>query len=528
MADIMYKTFNDVIKLSVCNYFKTTNPFIDTIISTAVLTFIGYFTNKIFFSESRFSLLINLQERIKSFFYKKYSVTFEGRHSFIISKFDVTPNISACFTNSFKALLDDIVNNIDSNDSIMEIKEYITFKRYDSDNLKDMYIITQERNFLYNKELEIYGSVEIVGEETENKKLQNAKTDKIIITLYSHHSNVCVIRDFVEKIKTAYLEKIENSRDNKKFIYSLCKTNFSDCKYECWREYPFESSRSFSNMFFEGKEEIINKIAFFLENKQWYYDNGIPYTLGIGLHGPPGTGKTSFFKCLSNLTGRHIVTLSLKLIKTRQQLDDFFFEDRYHEDNKKGSVGFDKKIIIIEDIDCMGDIVLKRELCGGQVKKTPGRKKKEKTMEDPKIVENIIQQVIENNNEQAQKIMNDCKLPPDEDPITLDDILNLWDGLRETSGRILGITSNHYEKLDPALVRPGRIDITLNFDNATRATIQEMYTHYYGEEMDADELEKIRDRFYSPAEIINCYIIYKDEPEKFTERLMKNISFYAA
>jgi chaperone BCS1 len=281
-------------------------------------------------------------------------------------------------------------------------------------------------------------------------------------------------------------------------------------------------------MFFEGKEEIINKIAFFLENKQWYYDNGIPYTLGIGLHGPPGTGKTSFFKCLSNLTGRHIVTLSLKLIKTRQQLDDFFFEDRYHEHNKKGSVGFDKKIIIIEDIDCMGELVLKRELCGGQVKKTPGRKKKEKTMEDPKIVENIIQQVIENNNEQAQKIMNDCKLPPDEEPITLDDILNLWDGLRETSGRILGITSNHYEKLDPALVRPGRIDITLNFDNASRATIQEMYTHYYGEEMDADELEKIRDRFYSPAEIINCYIIYKDEPEKFTERLVKNISFYGA
>jgi chaperone BCS1 len=63
--------------------------------------------------------------------------------------------------------------------------------------------------------------------------------------------------------------------------------------------------------------------------------------------------------------------------------------------------------------------------------------------------------------------MEMCKLP-ENDPITLDDILNLWDGLKETPGRILGISSNHYNKLDPALVRPGRIDITINFDNSSR------------------------------------------------------------
>jgi hypothetical protein len=42
-------------------------------------------------------------------------------------------------------------------------------------------------------------------------------------------------------------------------------------------------------------------------------------------------------------------------------LDDFFFEDRYNSNNKAHSVGFDKKIIIIEDIDCLGEIVWKRE-----------------------------------------------------------------------------------------------------------------------------------------------------------------------
>ena len=41
--------------------------------------------------------------------------------------------------------------------------------------------------------------------------------------------------------------------------------------------------------------------------------------------------------------------------------------------------------------------------------------------------------------------------------------LNLWDGIRETPGRIIVITSNHYDQLDPALIRPGRIDMTYEF-----------------------------------------------------------------
>ena len=48
-----------------------------------------------------------------------------------------------------------------------------------------------------------------------------------------------------------------------------------------------------------------------------------------------------------------------------------------------------------------------------------------------------------------------------DDKITLSFILNIIDGIRETPGRILIITSNNYNCLDPALIRPGRIDINL-------------------------------------------------------------------
>jgi chaperone BCS1 len=261
-----------------------------------------------------------------------------------------------------------------------------------------------------------------------------------------------------------------------------------------WKESVFDSTRTFKNLFFDQSEAIIGKVDFFLKNRDWYYEKGIPYTLGIGLYGPPGTGKTSFIKALANHTGRHIVSISLKMVKTKGQLEDVFFETRYNTDNKKKSVGFDKKIIVFEDIDCIGDIVMDRE-----------KKKEIKKQELPLTVEQ---------SKDALKVL----LEPD-DAITLDDILELWDGIREASGRIMIVTSNHYDKLDPALRRPGRIDITLELAYATREVIGRMYRYLVGEEADADDLAQIKDRFYTPAEIMN---VYMNERRGMLKRLLKN------
>jgi len=108
-----------------------------------------------------------------------------------------------------------------------------------------------------------------------------------------------------------------------------------------------------------------------------------------------------------------------------------------------------------------------------------------------------------------------------EDNITLDDILNLWDGIRETPGRILIISSNHYNELDSALIRPGRIDISHELKNASRNTIKEMYEHFFEKEININELKKIKEYFYTPAEIVNMYISYKTE-DAFFKRLIMN------
>jgi hypothetical protein len=510
------ENMHNTLRFSMLSYLKTGNPIYDTILSTLIVTFISYVMKLVYDNTNRSFSFYDIQDAIKSAFFKRNSIIYEGTQSFVIARYETLPVVSSCFTDSFKALLQDVINNIKTNPSIYEIKEFIssfTANRNSSNTESDMYIISQKRSFLYNKDLQIYATAVIAEDgSSESKDGASIQCEKIIVTLFSYISTIDVIQQHVENIKNDYLESIEKSRNKKRYIYSLCKADYEDSKSECWREYEFESTRTFSNMFFEEKDSVLKKINFFINNKQWYYDNGIPYSIGFGLHGPPGTGKTSFFKCLSNLTCRHIVVISLKLIKTKRQLEDFFFENKYNEDNKKNNIGFDKKIIIFEDIDCIGDIVLKRYA-------KSNKKKKSKILNNASI-ENVLQKLVDNDDSSTED--NVINLPTKEPPLTLDDILNLWDGVKETPGRMLGISSNHYDKLDPALIRPGRIDVTIQLDNASHDIIEEMFTHYYKKPIDASKLKKIKKYFYSPAEIINCYVLYKDEPNKFMERLMQN------
>jgi chaperone BCS1 len=410
----------------------------------------------------------------------------------------------------------DIISNIKINNSIFEIKEFITTRKWDGNTESDLFIVTQRPRFLYNKDLQIYVNTYIDnGNLTDGKNDSKAQIEKITITLYSYKSSIDTIQTHVEKIKNEYLNNIEKSRVNKRYIYSLISSKEPEQNYDCWKEYEFETTRTFDNMFFEGKKDILNKVDFFLNNKQWYYDNGIPYSLGIGLHGPPGTGKTSFFKSLARMTGRHIVVISLKLIKTKNQLEQYFYEDTYNDNNKLGSIGFSNKIIIFEDIDCMGDIVWNRE-------KRDVKEKETKQKDSNNEIVSVLQKLVD-----KEDSTTSCLIKPsvEDAPITLDDILNVFDGLKETPGRIIGISSNYYDKLDQALIRPGRIDITINLYNATREIIAEMFSNYYKEKMSPAKVKKIKDRFYSPAEIINCYVLNKDDPENFISRLIQNKKF---
>lgn len=523
MLDFMslfHNNYNNITKMIFFNFFKTGNPVYDTILSTTMISIFGFITNYVYENGLiRVLYKLNVHDLI-SWFYKKNIIIIEGRKSCITSSYSFSFSVSSIYSDRFKAIWNYIISNIDKNDTIYRIKEtYSTFQSYESsyDDKKkavNIFMVFQNRHFTIDEN--IFVKTEIEQEDNSNEKDNvKTKTDKIIICIYSYVYSLSYLKKYIDQITDKYLLSIKENRLNKRFIYFLDKVKFSeeDSKFVCWSEHIFESPRTFQNIFFDGKTELISKIDFFLKNKDWYYEKGIPYSLGIGLHGPPGTGKTSFIKALANYTGRHIIVISLKLIKTKCQLEQFFFENTYNSSNEQNSISFDKKIIVFEDIDCIGDIVLDRSK---RNKKSNFKKMKLDDTNSVKMTD-VIESICEIN-----QTSSTCINMSIEQPITLDDILNLWDGIRETPGRILIISSNYYDKLDPALIRPGRIDITHELSNASHNTISEIYSHLFGKEINPKQLVKVKEYFYSPAELINIYISTNKLEKLFLERLLKN------
>lgn len=516
---LLHGNYINSIKFTIFDYLKTGNPAFDAIMSTLIISCFGYIINYIYENKLDIILTHLSMDDIKCWFYKRNCIVIEGKRCFSSNIFTTT-SVTSIYSNRFKAIWNYIIQNIENNKTIYQIKESHTNFQSSSEGIDkkktlDIFMVFQNKYFKIDENIYVNASLE-QEEDRDNKEKMINKTDKITIKIYSYVYSVAHLKNYIDNITNKYLESIKNNRYNKKFIYKLEKIKFNidnESKLDCWREDLFETTRNFNNIFFDGKQELIEKIDFFLNNRNWYYEKGIPYTLGIGLHGPPGTGKTSFIKALANYTNRHIIEFSLKLIKTKPQLEQFFFENTYNSENEKNTIAFDKKIMVFEDIDCIGDVILDRT---DKEIKTHSTSKTINSNSNIKI-QDVINTICEIN--QPTTGTNICSNM--EQSITLDDILNLWDGIRETPGRILIISSNYYNKLDPALIRPGRIDITHELSNASHNTISQLYFHLFNKNIDKTQLKKIKEYFYSPAELINIYVSYKNE-EEFIKRIVMN------
>ena len=522
---------------------QTGNRILDTLILTILLS-----TMSFFFKWFNNNVMENLEigkvfnyEYIIHYFTKKNVVEYEGKISCNTNYYDNQIHQTTSFSECFKAIWLHIIENVKENKTIYSIKEHMVSQNMHSKDDKGIYMVNQKDKFLISEQFDIYAYTYIDSETSGDnekagsvKRTNMQKTERIIIQLYSYKNDIETIKQFVEDITVKYVSSLEQTRKDKRYIYTLTNIKFEDSPSERWSEVVFESTRSFDNLFFDNKLIAMDKINHFLKNKEWYYNKGIPYSLGIGIHGPPGTGKTSFIKAIATYTQRNIICISLKLIRTKKQLDNIFFEDRYNDDNKRHSITFDKKVIVFEDIDCIGDIVMDREKKKNKNKNKNGedyslgigRKLNldEMTMTSKVNMGDLLETIAEMDESSKKGIMSTAtpKALIDDEPITLDDILNLWDGIRETPGRIMIISSNHYNDLDPALKRPGRIDITLELSYASRQVISEMYKHLFELDIDPTVLEQINDKFYSPAEIINIYMNEEQDKDRFVKRLQMN------
>ena len=137
-------------------------------------------------------------------------------------------------------------------------------------------------------------------------------------------------------------------------------------------------------------------------NKQWYEKKGIPYSFGLLTYGVPGAGKTSLIKCLSNETKRHIFNISLSEFSTKTQLNNLFYNDTVYVETEQRAqerlvIPQDKRLYIIEDIDCMTDIVLSRDFSSDNLVTSESKSEVRPEIKiRPDVRPNIVEEKVDN------------------------------------------------------------------------------------------------------------------------------------
>ncbi len=249
----------------------------------------------------------------------------------------------------------------------------------------------------------------------------------------------------------------------------------------------FHTTKTFENLFFEQKPNLIEKLDFFMNEKKIYDLTGMPHTLGILMHGIPGSGKTSTIKAIAKYTKRDILKISPKHIDSINDLYKIFCTSA--SEAMVGNFNLKDVILVFEEVDCglWGDIFKSRALL----------------KDDEKYEEDVIKKFLDrysdmhtNNNEMLTKVNSAAY-----NKITLGDFLEFIDGLVEQEGRIVIMTTNHVEKLDKALLRPGRIDMQINFGELLKKDVNSLYEIWFGESIPLQIYEQMHDYIYTQAEI---------------------------
>ena len=366
---------------------------------------------------------------------------------------------------------------------------------YTTNSCYTKHISFRNKIFVLNQTdpIEIYKDIFVVMKESLNTSDDDNDSNETNqnVELYSYELTIEKLREFLEELKTKYIIRKKNKLGNNRYYFNLIPIP-AFRSIENQKDYSklpenfvfsmkkFQTNRKFSNLFGEDIDIIRKRVNFFMNNKDWYNEKGIPYTLGLLLSGSPGTGKTSTIKCLTNETNRHIININLNNDITKRQFENLFYNETIHilntstRQNETYCIPFDERLYVFEDVDCQSDVVNKRS----------------------DIEENLVTVDIKKKGV-TEKIDDSLK-------IDLSFLLNLLDGVLETPGRIIIMTSNYPDMLDEALIRPGRIDVKAKFKKCSISTIMKMLEFFYNIIL-TDEFKKIINEFkpesLTPAEL---------------------------
>ncbi|PIA62406.1 hypothetical protein AQUCO_00200423v1 [Aquilegia coerulea] len=282
----------------------------------------------------------------------------------------------------------------------------------------------------------------------------------------------------------SYLKHIaETSHElNAKYRQKKLYTNSTD--EEEWTSVVFKHPATFDTLAMDTnkKNEIINDLTCFRNSKNYYAKIGKTWKRGYLLYGPPGTGKSTMIAAMANFLDYDIYDLELTAVKNNTSLRTLLTNTSH------------KSILVIEDIDCTA-------ITGDR--KSEGQKKSDKDDGD----------YLKKNS------------------LTLSGLLNFIDGLWSACGeeRIVVFTTNHVDKLDPALIRRGRMDMHIELSYCSYEAFKVLAKNYL--DLDSHPLfdevcELLKTKNITPAdvaEVLICNTMESKVPGA-TERLEELIT----
>lgn len=234
-----------------------------------------------------------------------------------------------------------------------------------------------------------------------------------------------------ERILNCYIPLVLNKAKamsiEKKVVKLHSLSNNHSFNSKGWDSVNLEHPSTFETIALEPalKKTITEDLDRFLRRKEFYRRVGKAWKRGYLLYGPPGTGKSSLIAAIANYLKFDIYDLELSNIKRDSDLRRLLLSTK------------NRSILVIEDIDCSVDL--------------------------PQRTENRTNPSVNVRFE-----------------ITLGGLLNFIDGLWSSCGdeRIIIFTTNHKEKLDPALLRPGRMDMHIHMSYLTNESFKELASNY--------------------------------------------------
>jgi len=235
------------------------------------------------------------------------------------------------------------------------------------------------------------------------------------------------LRDFVEDIVTCHRRKQRSS--SYLYVYD-----------EGWTYVSAYLPRMLESVILKPgeKEHLLEDMEKFRASRDRYRRLGVPYHRGYLLYGPPGTGKTSLVSGIAARFGMSIYVINLT-----------DFNDR----TLKSAINDvpEDSVILFEDIDCMRAGHRRAEIKADSAVLPPPVAAEKKTAPEPT------------------------------GNVTLSGLLNVLDGFHAPENVIFVMTTNHMEMLDPALLRPGRIDYRLYMGQAAESQRIELYCRFFPE-----------------------------------------------